>query len=76
MHINPEYPVGLCRFPPQGTNSTLFTECCKVAICSDEKCCPSCGREVVGSSIEDHHERAMYRWKIAYQGRIGGCDAE
>ena len=68
MHINPEYPVGF-RLTPQGTNSTLFTECCGTAICSDEKCCPGCGREAMGSSIEDHHERAVYRWKIAHAAR-------
>ena len=68
MYVNPECKVGFMPLYPQGTNSTIFTECCHTAICSDERCCPSCGREAMGSEIEDHHERGLYRWKIAYKG--------
>lgn len=40
-----------------GTNSTLFTTCCGVAICNDQEHCPSCGEEVPYSSKE--------RWDMA-----------
>lgn len=60
--------IGIMPLHPQGTNSTFFTMCCQTAICDDQKCCPSCGREVVGCDIEDHHQRHLYRWKYAYKG--------
>ncbi len=69
MHVNLGHKVGFVPLYPQGTNSTLFTECCRVAICDDEKCCPSRGREAMGSEIDDPHYRGLYRWKIAYRGR-------
>ena len=66
-YINPGIKVDIIPLYPSGTNSTMFTECCGVAICDDEKCCPLCGREVVGSDIENVHERHVYRWKLAYR---------
>ena len=68
VYINPNYKAGILPLYPSGTNSTFFTECCEVAICDSEKCCPLCGREVIGSEIENEHERHLYRWKMAYRG--------
>ena len=65
MYINPDYKVGIKPLLPQGTNSTMFTECCGCAICDDEKDCPSCGREVVGDDAETTHKRHMIRWEAA-----------
>jgi hypothetical protein len=68
VHINPNHKSGILPLYPSGTNSTFFTECCGVAICDDEKRCPLCRREVIGSEIENEHERHLYRWKMAYRG--------
>jgi len=48
-----------------GTNSTMFTECCMVAICSDEPFCPQCRKKVIGWDAESTHERETIRWKNA-----------
>jgi hypothetical protein len=66
-YVNPGVQVGIMPLYPSGTNSTMFTECCRVAICDWERCCPRCGREVVGCDIEGSHARHMYRWKLAYK---------
>lgn len=50
---------------PHGTNSTMFTQCCNVAICADQKCCPVCKNEVVGAEVESYHERSKIRWRNA-----------
>jgi len=50
------------------TNSTLFTNCCGVAICDDESKCPHCGREVPGTS------RA--RWNMAMRELYGSKEVE
>jgi hypothetical protein len=47
---------------PHGTNSTLFTECCGVAICDDEPRCPKCKEEVIGADEETRHGRHLTRW--------------
>ena len=47
------------------TNSTLFTDCCGVAICDDQSRCPKCGEEVPYSRVE--------RWDMAMT-RIYGKD--
>jgi len=47
----PDYPCGIRRLEPYGTNSTFFTECCGVAICDDERCCPKCGKEIAFKCI-------------------------
>jgi len=41
------------------TNSTLFTTCCKVAICDDQSKCPVCG-EAVPYSPRERWNMAMY----------------
>lgn len=48
------------------TNSTMFTECCKVAICDNESKCPSCRDEVYPGEAATDHERNMRRWEYAY----------
>jgi len=63
----PDYPCGIRRLEPYGTNSTFFTECCGVAICDDERCCPKCGREIIGADEETDHKRRLIRWKYATQ---------
>lgn len=47
---------------PQGTNSTMFTACCRVAICDDQKNCPVCKEPVIGHDAENDHKRGMIRW--------------
>lgn len=53
IYINPGYQAGILPLYPFGTNSTFFTKCCEVAICDDQKYCSLCGREVIGSEIEN-----------------------
>lgn len=65
MYINEGFIVQIEPIYPSGTNSTMFTECCGTAICGDEKCCPSCGREVVGHDADTDGERNKIRWKSA-----------
>jgi len=65
MYTNPEYPASVNRLMPSGTNSTMFTDCCDVAICDDEPNCPVCKRKVVGWDAESKHERAQIRWRFA-----------
>ena len=65
MHYNEGYPSDIISLTPQGTNSTMFTACCSVAICDDEGHCPGCGREVVGHNAETNHERGRIRWENA-----------
>ena len=65
MCINKDTVVGIMPLMPQGTNSTLFTECCGAAICSDEKRCPQCKRLVIGYDAETYRERLRIRWKYA-----------
>lgn len=67
MYINDGIIVGIVPIYPNGTNSTMFTQCCEVAICSDEKNCPRCGRLVIGYDAESDHERAKIRWQSAYK---------
>ena len=65
MHYNEGYPSDIIPLMPQGTNSTMFTQCCEVAICDDQGCCPQCGRKVVGWNAKTEHARRMIRWKNA-----------
>ena len=62
MYINPDVIAGVLPLYPQGTNSTLFTECCEVAICDDEVCCPKCGRKILGY---DCSNIGKARWEYA-----------
>ncbi len=63
--INERYMAEILPLMPRGTNSTLFTECCEVAICSDEPYCPRCKRKVIGADAETIEERSKIRWKNA-----------
>lgn len=65
MRFDKGYRPGIVPLMPQGTNSTMFTRCCGSAICNDERCCPSCKREVVGADAASDHERGRVRWKDA-----------
>ena len=47
------------------TNSTMFTECCEVAILDYEDNCPKCDKEVVGSSEVELRDRLRIRWNDA-----------
>ena len=61
---NDDYPAGIILLQPNGTNSTMFTQCCETAICDDEARCPSCGRKVVGYD-QDANSRRRTRWSYA-----------
>jgi hypothetical protein len=62
----PWYPIaGIVPLMPHGTNSTLFTECCEVAICDDQPNCPLCKRPVIGHDAETRAERHKIRWRNA-----------
>ncbi len=65
MHYNPEHLVGVLPLRPQGTNSTMFTECCQVAICENEPNCPHCGRKVIGWDADSIHKTGKIRWQYA-----------
>jgi len=67
MHVNEGYIIGILPLYPSGTNSTMFTECCEVAICDDQPCCPVCRRKVVGHDAESSYQRGRIRWRYAYQ---------
>ena len=41
------------------TNSTYFTDCCNVAVCSHQDSCPSCGRTVVPKTDMERHVMCM-----------------
>lgn len=58
-------PSNIQAIWPQGTNSTMFTDCCGSAICDDEKTCPKCGRNVVGWDAESKEDRKLIRWRNA-----------
>jgi len=58
--------VGVLPLYPSGTNSTIFTECCQVAICDDQPRCPRCHNRVVGWDAESKRERGKIRWDHAY----------
>lgn len=46
-----------------GHNSTLFTDCCDVAITDEEKYCPRCGEHII--------EGRKTRWDIAMKRMYG-----
>ena len=48
------------------TNSTMFTTCCDVAICSDQQQCPKCKKYVYGHEVSSY-DRQNYRWRYAYK---------
>ena len=65
MDYNEDYPSDIMSLFPSGTNSTMFTGCCQVAICSDQRGCPKCGRPVVGDDAETDSDRSAIRWDNA-----------
>lgn len=65
MYLNPGITAGIMSLGPNGTNSTMFTECCETAICNDQRNCPACDREVIGHDAETDHERGRIRWQDA-----------
>jgi len=65
MYYNPEHLVGVLPLTPLGTNSTMFTQCCYVAICDDEPNCLGCGRKIRGWDAETRYERGRIRWRYA-----------
>ena len=46
----------------QGTNSTMFTECCRCAINDNQKNCPVCEKPVIGHDEPSEHKRGLLRW--------------
>lgn len=67
MHVNKDWEPGILPLYPSGTNSTMFTECCGVAICDDQPYCPVCKRKIIGWDAESRAETGMIRWKYAYR---------
>lgn len=65
MYYNEGYPSDIVPLRPRGTNSTMFTACCYVAICDDERLCPRCQRPVVGANADSPDERRNVRWENA-----------
>lgn len=65
MHYNEGYTSDIVALGAEGTNSTMFTNCCETAICSDERRCPRCNRIVVGHDAASDHEREKIRWRNA-----------
>ena len=65
MIRNTGYESKVLDIYPSGTNSTMFTECCSVAICNDQRCCPKCGREIVGYNEKTDYECGIARWRNA-----------
>jgi len=65
MHYNEGVYPDMVPLMPHGTNSTMFTGCCEVAICDDQANCPSCKRPVVGANAETAGERRKIRWQNA-----------
>ena len=56
---------GIIPLSPLGTNSTMFTECCRCAICDNERFCPHCKEEVIGAEANTDYERGRIRWRAA-----------
>jgi hypothetical protein len=48
------------------TNSTIFTNCCRVAINDNQDECPCCKAEVMPGKGATDHQRSMARWNWAY----------
>ena len=65
MYVNPGYDIDIIPLRPSGTNSTMFTVCCEVAICDYETKCPVCKRLVVGHDEPTDHRRGLARWRNA-----------
>lgn len=57
--------MGIIPLMPQGTNSTMWTECCGVAITDGEVTCPCCHALVIGHDDNTPAERNRTRWYAA-----------
>ena len=65
-NYNTGFIVPIRRVHPQGTNSTMSTDCCGVVAINDiEVRCPHCNRLVVGYDANSAHERHQIRWQNA-----------
>lgn len=62
-HIDIESDV--LQLQPHGTNSTMFTPCCHVAICDSEGECPRCKKKVYGWNEESAYKCGRARWASA-----------
>jgi len=49
------------------TNSTMFTDCCGIAITNSEKRCPRCNELIYGYNAETEHKRGIIRWEYAFK---------
>ena len=54
------------------TNSTIFTNCCQVAILPIQPHCPGCGKEVYPGVDATDRQRDMNRWNWAYGRQAKG----
>jgi hypothetical protein len=54
---------------PSEANSTMFTECCQVAICSYQANCPHCGRPVIGHDLSEPARRRLRWWSATAHWR-------
>jgi hypothetical protein len=54
------------------TNSTIFTNCCNVAINDHQDTCPGCRAEVYPGKNATDHQRGMNRWNWAYGRQLRG----
>lgn len=50
---------------PRGTNSTMFTSCCRLAITDREPNCPGCEKPVIGHDETSDYRRGSIRWANA-----------
>jgi len=53
-------------------NSTMFTDCCGVAICRDQQRCPKCKELIIGWDAESFRDRHTIRWNYAYHKKGEG----
>jgi len=65
MDMNQGRVVGVRKLEPHGTNSTISTNCCGVAITDGEVRCPLCDVAVIGYDEESDHARGLRRWHSA-----------
>lgn len=55
----------ISKLLPRGTNSTFFTDCCRTAICDNERRCPRCDNLVIGHDADTDYQRRLIRWRDA-----------
>lgn len=70
MNYNEGYPSDIVALFPQGTNSTMFTNCCEVAICDDQSNCPRCCRPCTCRPAGDNpFGYTLFKWTLIAGGR-------